>query len=67
VRPLRHTRHDLCWVLFRGRLGRGSGSGFGDVVLLRAGSIVPADGVILDATDFFVSEGVLTGESISAT
>jgi P-type Mg2+ transporter len=35
----------------------------GDVVLLSAGSLVPADGVILEATDFFVSEAVLTGES----
>ena len=35
----------------------------GDVVLLSAGSIVPADGVLLEATDFFVNEAVLTGES----
>lgn len=35
----------------------------GDVVRLAAGSLVPADGVILDATDFFVSEAMLTGES----
>src|SRR5207253_6740057 len=35
----------------------------GDVVLLAAGSLVPADGVLLDATDCFVSEAVLTGES----
>jgi Mg2+-importing ATPase len=35
----------------------------GDVVLLSAGSLIPADGVILEATDFFVSEAVLTGES----
>jgi Mg2+-importing ATPase len=35
----------------------------GDVVLLAAGSLVPADGLILEATDFFVSEAVLTGES----
>ena len=35
----------------------------GDIVLLAAGSLVPADGVILEATDFFVSEAVLTGES----
>jgi Mg2+-importing ATPase len=35
----------------------------GDVVLLAAGSLVPADGVILEAVDFFVSEAVLTGES----
>ncbi|MGZ5476416.1 MAG: P-type ATPase, partial [Thermoanaerobaculia bacterium] len=35
----------------------------GDVVLLAAGSLVPADGIVTDATDFFVSEAVLTGES----
>jgi Mg2+-importing ATPase len=35
----------------------------GDVVLLSAGSLVPADGVLLEATDCFVSEAVLTGES----
>jgi Mg2+-importing ATPase len=35
----------------------------GDVVLLAAGSLVPADAALLDATDFFVSEAVLTGES----
>jgi P-type Mg2+ transporter len=35
----------------------------GDVVLLSAGSLVAADAVILEATDFFVSEAVLTGES----
>ena len=35
----------------------------GDMVLLAAGSLVPADGVIVEAADFFVSESVLTGES----
>lgn len=35
----------------------------GDVVLLFAGSLVPADGVVLAAADFFVSEAALTGES----
>ena len=35
----------------------------GDVVLLCAGSIVPADAVIFEATDCHVSEAVLTGES----
>jgi Mg2+-importing ATPase len=35
----------------------------GDVVLLSAGSIVPADAVVLEATDCHVSEAVLTGES----
>ena len=35
----------------------------GDVIQLSAGSIVPADATIVDATDFFLSEAVLTGES----
>jgi Mg2+-importing ATPase len=35
----------------------------GDVAFLSAGSLVPADGVLLEATDFFVSESALTGES----
>jgi Mg2+-importing ATPase len=33
------------------------------VVLLAAGSLVPADGLLLEARDFFVNEAVLTGES----
>ncbi len=36
----------------------------GDLMLLSAGSLVPADAVILESTDFFVSEAVLTGESL---
>jgi P-type Mg2+ transporter len=35
----------------------------GDVVLLSAGSLVPADGIVLEANDFFVSQAVLTGET----
>lgn len=35
----------------------------GDVVLLSAGSLVPADALILETTDCYVSESVLTGES----
>ena len=35
----------------------------GDVVLLSAGSLVPADSSVLQAQDFFLSEAVLTGES----
>jgi P-type Mg2+ transporter len=35
----------------------------GDVVLLAAGDLVPADGRILEARDFFVNEALLTGES----
>jgi Mg2+-importing ATPase len=35
----------------------------GDIVLLSAGSLVPADGVVLDARDFFINQAVLTGET----
>lgn len=35
----------------------------GDVVLLSAGSLVPADGIVLEANDFFVNQAVLTGET----
>jgi Mg2+-importing ATPase len=34
----------------------------GDVVLLSAGSLVPADGVVIEAKDFYVNQAVLTGE-----
>lgn len=35
----------------------------GDVVLLSAGSLIPADGVVLWAKDFFINQAVLTGET----
>ncbi len=35
----------------------------GDVVMLAAGSLVPADAIVLEAIDFFVNQAVLTGES----
>ncbi|MGE5298405.1 MAG: magnesium-translocating P-type ATPase [Acidobacteriaceae bacterium] len=35
----------------------------GDVVLLSAGDIIPADGNVLDGRDLFVNESQLTGES----
>jgi Mg2+-importing ATPase len=35
----------------------------GDVVFLSAGSLIPADGVVLEANDFFVDQAVLTGET----
>lgn len=34
----------------------------GDVVLLAAGDLVPADGRLLEAKDFFVNQALLTGE-----
>jgi len=36
----------------------------GDVALLSAGSLVPADGLVLEAKDFFVNQAALTGESL---
>ncbi len=36
----------------------------GDIVLLHAGSIIPADLRLIAAKDFFVSESALTGESM---
>ncbi len=36
----------------------------GDLVFLAAGDIVPADGKIISANDFFVNESALTGESL---
>jgi Mg2+-importing ATPase len=36
----------------------------GDIVLLHAGSIIPADLRLIVAKDFFVSQSVLTGESM---
>ncbi len=35
----------------------------GDVVLLSAGNLIPADGRALEAKDFFVSQAALTGET----
>lgn len=35
----------------------------GDVVVLSAGSLIPADGVVLAAKDFFINQAVLTGET----
>ena len=35
----------------------------GDLVLLKAGDLVPADGIVVEARDCFVNQSVLTGES----
>jgi Mg2+-importing ATPase len=37
----------------------------GDVVLLSAGSLVPADGLVLESKDFFVIQAALTGEPVA--
>jgi Mg2+-importing ATPase len=34
----------------------------GDVVLLSAGALIPADGRVIEARDFFVNQALLTGE-----
>lgn len=36
----------------------------GDLVILSAGSLIPADGVILECDDFFVNQSILTGEAL---
>ena len=38
----------------------------GDVLVLAAGSLIPADGVVLEAQDCFVNQAVLTGETYPA-
>jgi Mg2+-importing ATPase len=35
----------------------------GDIVFLSAGSIIPADAVVIQADDFFVNQAILTGET----
>jgi P-type Mg2+ transporter len=35
----------------------------GDVVVLSAGGLIPADGIVLEANDFFINQAVLTGET----
>ncbi len=35
----------------------------GDLILLSAGNLIPADGVVIEAEDFLVSEASMTGES----
>jgi Mg2+-importing ATPase len=35
----------------------------GDIVSLSAGSLIPADGIVLETNDFFVNQAVLTGET----
>jgi Mg2+-importing ATPase len=35
----------------------------GDIVLLSAGNLIPADGVLIEAADFLVNEASMTGES----
>jgi P-type Mg2+ transporter len=35
----------------------------GDIATLSAGSLVPGDGIVLEARDFFVNQAILTGET----
>jgi P-type Mg2+ transporter len=35
----------------------------GDIVVLAAGNLIPADGIVLEARDFLVAQAALTGES----
>lgn len=38
----------------------------GDIVRLSAGSLVPADGLVLESLDFYVNQSILTGEAFPA-
>lgn len=38
----------------------------GDIILLSAGSMIPADGIVLECKDFYVNQSVLTGETFPA-
>ena len=38
----------------------------GDIILLAAGNLVPADGTLLQACNLYVNEALLTGESFPA-
>ncbi len=38
----------------------------GDIVMLSAGSLIPADGIVLEEKDFFVNQALLTGETFPA-
>lgn len=38
----------------------------GDVALLSAGSLIPADGIVLEARDLFLGQAALTGEAFPA-
>lgn len=38
----------------------------GDVVKISTGSLIPADGIVLKAENFFVNQSLLTGESLPA-
>ena len=36
----------------------------GDIITLNAGSIIPADMILIEAKDLFINESVFTGESV---
>lgn len=36
----------------------------GDIIKLSAGSLIPADGLLIESSDFYVNQSVLTGESL---
>jgi Mg2+-importing ATPase len=36
----------------------------GDIIVLSAGSLIPADGLILECDDFFVNQSILTGDAL---
>jgi Mg2+-importing ATPase len=65
VDQLRHAVAVRALVMRDGRTGEVPVTRLvpGDVVLLAAGDLVPADGRVLEARDLFVNQALLTGES----
>src|SRR5512143_2045009 len=65
VEKLRHTVALRASVIRGGRAREISVAELvpGDVVLLAAGDLIPADGRVLEARDLFVNQALLTGES----
>jgi len=65
IAELKHRLALMCRIVRDGQEQNVPMSGIvpGDLVLLSAGNLVPADGLVMEAQDFLVSEASMTGES----
>ncbi len=65
VEELKHRLELTCRVIRDGKEQTVPVSAIvpGDVIMLSAGNLIPADGLLIEATDFLVNEASLTGES----
>jgi K+-transporting ATPase ATPase B chain len=60
--PLRAMRHDTVATLLDGRTKAASELVRGDVVVIEAGEVIPADGTVIEGVAL-VDESAITGES----